>query len=666
VGDYRYNEQAGRTNQRPEYWWKSRAQGREKDVHKAVFDTVRFLDSHQMHKHEDNLRRVRLYGNLPVFGLSPLTFATTQGRRNGRVRINVCRSVVDTATAHIAKERPRPVVMTDGADYRLKRHAKKLSKFVLGVFQESKVYKQGPVVFRDGGMTGTGVYKSWIDWEEKKIKIERVFIDELLYDDSEASEGMPQQIHQRKFLSREVVLQDWGMNDDGTENEHAVKIKMAPQAKASAGIAAHRNLSDMIQIVESWHLPSGPNAKDGRRAMTIDNDTLLDEEWKYDRFPFSLFLYGAPVLGMTGLGIVDQITGIQVSINKHVDAMERELDLSVSRIIVEEGAKIPKSHWVNRIGAVLTHASGSAPPTVMNPNNVTPGRREQIGFLIQQAYENTGVNQMSATGKKPSGLNSGKALREYDDIGSERFAVVQQSYEDTFVDLARLVVILAQELYTKHPELQVKVANNRFLSTILFSEIDIEENQYEMSIFPTSMLPKTPAARYAQIDEWIQAGYLSKEEGMQLMDMPDLEDAVSLVTAAVDDIDQVIDDMIYREPEDEELEEATTKDMDDLDREQLIADMVYLPPDSTQNLQIGMKRMLASYLRSKHDGTPEARRNLLTRWMSDAGILMKAAAPPPPVVDSAGAPGGPGAPGTPAAAGPPQGMPPQVAPAVAA
>lgn len=633
MADYTYDKDRQEKQSKPEYWWKRT--GRSKSVHESVFDTIRFLDQHQSHKADDNLRRVRLYGNLPIFGLSPTAFSVADPRKSGRVRLNVVRSVIDTAVAHIAKERPRPTVVTDGASYRLKRHAKKLGQFILGVFQQNDVYKQGPAVFRDGALTGTGLFKSWIDWQTKSIKIERVFSDELRFDDAEAMSGWPRALHHVKPLAREVVLERWGNTE-----RRAKKIREATAPKPAAGIAAHRNLADMLEVAESWHLPSGPNAKDGRHVICIENETLFDEAWDYDCFPFAAFTWGDPVYGLLGMGVTDQLTGIQVSLNKHMDALEEELGLAVSRILVPSNGDIPKSHWVNRIGQVLTYQAGATPPQVLNPDMVPPGRREQIMFLIQEAYELAGVNQLSATGKKPAGLNAGKALREYQDIQSERFAVVQQSYEDTFVQLGRLVTLFAQELYGKHKKLEVKVRNRKFLETIRFGEIDIRDHQYELQIFPTSMLPKTPAARYAQIDEWVQAGYLNREEGMRLMDMPDLEDATSLITAALDDIDATIDRLIYDEPK--ELDPEIDK-LEGEEREQAIADLVYLPPDGMQAIPLGLKRVLAAALRARHDGTPEARKQLLVRWMDDAKLLL-----PPPAAALPGMP--PAAPVDPGAA----------------
>lgn len=645
MADYTYDQHRKEKQSKPEYWWRRQGQGRRKPVHECVFDAVRFLHQHQGYRHEDNLRRVRLYGNLPVFGLSPGAFRGDPKKR-GRVRINIGRSVIDTATSFIAKERPRPTVVTDGGDYRLKRHAKQLGKYCLGVFQQNSVYKHGPKVFRDGGLTGTGCYKGWVDWDEKRIKIERVFIDSLLWDDAEAHNGMPQQLFHYDYIARDTAIERWGRGKDGSLTKLGKKILNAPQAKPPRGLAAHRNLADSIQIVESWHLPSKAGASDGRRALVIENATLEDEEWEHDRFPFAFFTWGEPLFGFTGMGAMDQLTGIQVSLNKHMDAIEEELGLAVSRILVPSNGDTPRAHWVNRIGQVLTYAAGSQPPHVLNPDMIPPGRREQIMFLLDQAFQVVGVNQLSATGKKPPGLNSGAAQREYQDIQSERFATTQRAFEEMFVDLARLVIVLSQELYGKHKDLEVTYHNSKkFLETIRFGEIDIHDHPYELSIFPTSMLPKTPAARYAQINEWVQAGYLSKEEGMRLMDMPDLEDATSLMTAAIDDIDETVDAMIYDEPEDIDEE---TRGLEGEEYEQAVADLVYRPPDGTQNLQLGVKRMLAAYLRSKHDGTPEARRQLLERWMDDAKALMQQAQPQPQA-----APGGPGGPQQAPPGGPP-------------
>ena len=47
-----------------------------------------------------------------------------------------------------------------------------------------------------------------------------------------------------------------------------------------------------------------------------------------------------------------------------------------------------------------------------------------------------GVSAMQATSQKPEGLNSGAAIRSYDDISTDRFAELSKKYDSVFVDLA--------------------------------------------------------------------------------------------------------------------------------------------------------------------------------------------------------------------------------------
>jgi hypothetical protein len=616
MADYTYDSRRGSGNSGlPGYWWEQ-GDGITK-THDRVFDTVRFLDKEQAYKSRDTLRNVRLYGSLPVYGLSPSAFATTDPTKKKRIKVNVVRMVVDTAVAHVAKERPRPSPMTDGANYRLQKQARDLGKFVLGVFQANKVYEHGPAVFRDGALLRAGFFKACIADSGKNIEIERCFIDELLWDDAEAYDGNLYQLHHRKFVPRHVALKLWP--------KHAKAIQEAPEPPTRDGALAYKNLADHIEVIESWKLPTGDDCCDGCHCICIPTATLLCEEWSHSWFPIAWFRWSEPVRGLFGDGIGDMLTGLQVSINKHLEVIEQSLDYaSIPRVFVEENSEVVSAHINNLVGAVVKY-SGSQPPLFSTPQGVIGQDRWQfLLWEIQSAFDQAGVAQMQATGELPPGLNqSGKAIREYSEQVAERFSVVQRSYEDMYVQLARIVIGLGRDIYAAKSgkSLDAKVRGRRFIERVKFADINIEDDQYELQIWPTSMLPKTPSARYQQIDEWVQAGYLSKEEGMRLMDMPDLDDAVSLITAAIDDIDQAIDDMLYRDPD--ELAESELNDMDDDERETAVADMVYEPPEITQALELGKKRMLAAYLRGKRSGVPQARLGLLLQWIADADALLK-------------------------------------------
>jgi hypothetical protein len=200
---------------------------------------------------------------------------------------------------------------------------------------------------------------------------------------------------------------------------------------------------------------------------------------------------------------------------------------------------------------------------------------------------------------KPAGLDSGKALREYNDLETERFMSVAQRYEQTFMDAAEQMIELAKEISEEDPDYSVKVKTNEFMKTIKWKEVDLDEDKYAMQVFPTSFLSSTPAGRLQDVQELLGAGFINKEDGMKLLDFPDLREYYNFNNAGVQDIERQI--------------------------EKMIDDGKYETPEPYQNLELGIVKMQQAYLRFRSDGAPDARLELFRRWIEDArGLLQKA------------------------------------------
>jgi hypothetical protein len=178
---------------------------------------------------------------------------------------------------------------------------------------------------------------------------------------------------------------------------------------------------------------------------------------------------------------------------------------------------------------------------------------QQIETLIRRAYDQLGVSQMSATSQKPAGLNSGAALREYNDIESDRFQTPGKEYERFVLDLAKLSIATAKDIAAETGNYEVKVPSGRFLRTIDWKDIDLEEDEYVMQCFPISSLPNDPAGRLQTIQEFIQAGFIPASMGPKLMQFPDIEQYESLANAMEDRLEEVLDAMVdegeYSPPE---------------------------------------------------------------------------------------------------------------------
>lgn len=587
------------------HWWRTP----EKDAHKDIFAYIGYLDQNQGYRSADNLRFARLYGNYDMTGLDSYSYTRVETSFNvtHRVTMNIIQSMIDTVVSKVGKNKPKPTFLTDGGDFTLQLKAKKLSKFVEGVFYGSDFYKHARMAFQDSCIFGTGCVK--IMEANGEIKAERVFIDELKIDDTESFYGSPRQMHQVKYVHRDVLC---GMFPDN-KNE----ILVASDAEAVYSTNRGTRDKQMVMVVESWHLPSkkvekGDENHDGKHTISVANTTLFEEKWSKDYFPFVFFRWNERPIGFFGQGLSEQLQGLQLEINKILRTIQVSMHLtSIPKVFVEASSKIVTAHLNNKIGGIIKYAGTK--PSYESVSAIPQDLFMHLDRLYTRAYEIAGISQLAAQSKKPSGLDSGKAIREFNDIESERFMSVGQRYEEGFMDAAKIIVDLARDIYDNNPDYAVKAKGAKFIETIKWSEVDMAEDKYMMQVFPTSALASSPSGRLQDVQELLQAGFISKEQGLKLLDFPDLEGAYNMVNAAYDDIEAMI--------------------------ERMVANNEYQTPEPYQNLELGIQMCQQAYLHYRSLSAPDEKLELLRMWMEDAQALLKKAAEaalPPPV--PAGAP----------------------------
>lgn len=573
------------------YWWKLD----EEKIHESVFSKVNHLEDSQSHRSSDNLRHMKLYGNYEALGLHHYNQARveTSYNSNHRVTLNVVKNMIDTVVSKITKNRPKATFLTDGGDWSMQSKAKKLTKFVEGQFQSCKFYETASMAFQDACIFGTGAIKIYKD--DKTIKAERVFIDEIIIDDAESYYSEPRQLHQKKYVHKDVLKEMFP--------EHKGHIDAANSNEKFYG--SHAN-QDMILVVESWHLPSGKDADDGLHAICIDNKTLFSEEYKKNYFPFVFIRWGKRPVGFFGVGLSEELAGIQLEINKILKTIQISMHLtSIPKVFVEASSKVVTAHLNNKIGGVIKYVGTK--PSYESVSAVPQDLFMHLDRLYNRAFEIAGVSQLSAQSSKPSGLDSGRALREFSDIESERFQYVSRRYQESFIEAAEIFVDLARDLYNEKGELTVKVKGDKFLETINWKDVDMEEDKYMLSVFPTSSLSSTPSGRLQDVQELIQAGMIEPKEGLKLLDFPDLESYLNRTNAALEDIERMIELMIDKGE--------------------------YQSPEPYQDLQTGIKMMQQAYLLYRTQNAPEERLDLFRRWIEDANeLIVRAATPEQPIV----------------------------------
>lgn len=575
--------QRKKVNQALEWWLEEDAD----EMARAIFDTVSFIETEQTPRRDRNIRCMRLYGNMDFAGMGPYSYnrSQTPDLPENRVKYNVICSATDTICAKVSKMKPRMSFLTNGGNFSLQEEAKKLTKFVLGAFKQNGIYTMHQDMFRDGTVCDIGAIKHYRDGD--KICSERVMGSELRVETADAMYGNPMCLYQAKFVSKRALKKEY------PGKEAVIDSSSSTLDPTDSQMAVTEEEQEWVIVIESWRRPSSRKKKDGIHCISVEGGMLFKEKYKRDYFPFTFWRWSKPQVGFYGQSLADRLTGNQIEINKMLRIIQRSFHLgSAFKVFLEYGSKVAKEHINNEIGSIVYYAGQK--PEFYTPKTVHEEFFRHLQWLISSSFEEAGISQLSATSKLPVGLDtgSGKALREYQDLETERFVLTAQEYENTFAETAKQYIDLAKEISEAGGDFEVVAESKRFIESIKWSDINLKDNEYMLQMFPTSMLPSEPAGLMATIQEWVNAGWIDRVYGMRLLDFPDLEGYISLQTAALDDLFHTADLMLYKgEPQ---------------------------TPEPFQDLKQGIQLFQSIYLWAKRNGAAEDRLELLRNWMAQA------------------------------------------------
>lgn len=515
-------------------WWRAGSKDKMKE---QLLATCTYLKDSQNYRYRQAAVYARLYGNQSLFNFVGSNMAKMDNQTGlplDRPTFNLIQSSIDTLVSKIGQSRPSPVFLTDGSNYKERSRAKKLNHFVQGEFYQTKAYDKGVTSLRDALIEGTGCLKVY-QTADNKVGIDRVLFTELFIDPNEAIYGEPRQLYQVKLVDREVLKETPGFD---TSN-----LTLAEKATVDNSGDSAKTVSDMVLVVEAWHLPSGKDAKDGKHIIATSSGVLFEEDWNKDRFPFVFLHFSPRMLGFWAQGIAEQLMGTQLEINSLLFQISRSIKLvGVPRVFVEMGSKVNKAAFNNEVGTIIEYQGTK--PTYEVANCVPQELYAQLQRTIDYGFQQAGVSMMQATSQKPAGLDSGEAIRTYDDISNDRFQTLAKRYDNMFIDLSYLIIDTASDIAEREGEYQTVYPGKNGVQMIDLPDIDMEEDPFIIQCFNMSSLPRDPAGRMAKVAELIQSGMISIKEGRRLLDYPDLEQVERLANAAEERIYQYLDNIV--------------------------------------------------------------------------------------------------------------------------
>lgn len=269
--------------------------------------------------------------------------------------------------------------------------------------------------------------------------------------------------------------------------------------------------------------------------------------------------------------------------------------MSTGRWLVPTGSGVTDDALGSKAAGIIRHAP-NLPPSFVVPQAVPGDLYAHLDKTIERAYKRAGISELAAQAMKPAGLNSGEALRAFESAESERYVTLGMQFEEAVLGLAELDLELAEDI---RPTVRAPRAGG--IDVIDWKELaTIKGNHSIMKAFPISSLPTSPAGRLQRAAEMFQVGQISKEDYLRIIDYPDTQAVIELVTAGRDAIDWMLD--------------------------KIVEDGIFESPEPYMNLDItkpgnAIEVAQNRYLRERTQGCPEERLELLRRFMQVAKDL---------------------------------------------
>lgn len=498
-----------------DYWWTADAD----DCHAQVFAACGHLKERQSYRKAAYVHFLRLYSNRLAQDMTGEDF-TSAIDSGEKIRLNVVKSCIDTATAMVSTDRARPQYLSIGGTRATRRRAERQSKWVLGALLKTKHYTLAQDVFRDAAIFGTSI--QWPDHHGDYLFQRRILPDELIIDDTDSRTDKPIQAFVQYNVDRYWFAEFW------PDDKEAI---LAAECVDDSS-ATREGLTDPVTVTLAWKPAQREGATEagevGRMSICVSNKTLLDEEYTSADYPWAVWRWNTSPIGYLGMGLAEELAPIQVEVNYVAQKIQKLMTLATSMVWVEKGSgvkNITNEDWAR-------YEYRGKPPIFQQTASVSGEYFNHLDRLYSRAYELSGISQLSSGAVKPAGIDSGEGLRTYFDISQKRFMHTGLRWAQHTLDVGELLLEVAREMTEEGYNPTVIYPGRGDAEEIDFKKAALEKARYVVRVQPAALLPEEPAGKVEMLGKLAQAApELAKYLTAMLADVPDVEFAARMIRA---------------------------------------------------------------------------------------------------------------------------------------
>ena len=478
---------------------------------KTPLQTISYLKTSNELKRNKYRRNIRKYYGTPAIDLDNSSYVVGWNYLlNGDMmptQLNVIKSIIDTLVSKIAQSNVRPYFNTINGSYTDMQAALQTQNYFDQLFDAENVNKIVSEGFRDACIFDTGYV--YIDTD----KIEKAEPYNVYLDPRESANNL----HYTKMYYERL-------NFPVSQLPEKVRNEIKNKSIEYCTYGVYINVTDHTKV------------------YTINGRILSTENYKPDAIPLVVIPYSPLTFGGSTLSIVDTLYSIQTQIDLLQQKITEASNLSpANTIFLPEDNGIKPSMIDNRVGNIMTFrpvpGSTGAPIAISTPTFISEQYRDLVNDYINKCYELVGISQLSATGVKPSGVDSGIALSTLENVESDRFETQLKTVIRAYVDVAKLVIQLKNADDTILPE-----ANNIY--NMKWKDIASSIKNLKIQFSAADSLSKDPSVKLQQLESLVANGIIPQNRVAQLMELPDIQTGYNLANNAVNAVYAVINDCL--------------------------------------------------------------------------------------------------------------------------
>lgn len=482
-----------------------------------ILNNISNLKNYGGKRRSKYMRNYRRYSNTPYASIDDVKTPSEIGWILGAdgeddtvltPRLNIIKSCIDTLTSKIAQSKVRPFFNCLNGSFKDIQIVKQAQQYFDVYFDAQNVNKVVSEAFRDSCIFDTGA----------------IYVDEY---SKHVRKALPWQVH---FRPSEM---NYGKLTRVYYEQKQFPVSLLPFV--------------IDQLRGYDYVTYGVYYDTYNRAKAIyipEISLLLKKPYESDRVPFVFLHFNSPVLGDSSESVVDMLNALQITVDELMTRIKDAAMLNPAmKIFVPEGSTIKANMLSNRTGEIMTYKLSPnmthTPVTTATPDFISNQYMETVNEIKQFAYEMVGISELSATSRKPTGLDSGIALQTAENIESDRFETQLNQVVRAYVDIAKTCIACFDKDEDILPE------NSRRMS-VRWGDIVAEAKSMSIQFSGADALSKDPSTKLQQLQMLAQAGVLPASRIAQFMEIPDLQSGYSLTNNAINAVMTVIDDCVNK------------------------------------------------------------------------------------------------------------------------